>query len=67
MKRWRHFLVVIGIIPFLVIYVAFFMYIFDFITGYHWSLDWLIYIIVGLLWLYPAAKVIKWLADHESY
>ena len=43
------------------------MYIFDFITGYHWSLDWLIYIIVGLLWLYPAAKVIKWLADHESH
>ncbi len=67
MKRWRHFIVVIGIIPFLVLYVVFFMYIFDFITGYYWLLDWLIYIMVGLLWLYPAGKVVKWLAVHESH
>ena len=67
MKRWRHFIVVIGIIPFLVLYVVFFMYIFEFITGYHWLLDWLIYIMVGLLWLYPAGKVVKWLADNESH
>jgi len=66
-KRWRHFIVVIGIIPFLVLYVVFFMYIFDFITGYYWLLDWLIYIMVGLLWLYPAGKVVKWLAVHESH
>ena len=66
-QRWRHFIVVIGIIPFLVLYVVFFMYIFDFITGYYWLLDWLIYIMVGLLWLYPAGKVVKWLADHESH
>ena len=67
MKRWRHFIVVIGIIPALIIYVAFFMYIFDFITGYFWFLDWITYVMAGLLWLYPAAKVIKWLADHESH
>ena len=67
MKRWRHFIVVIGIIPALIIYVAFFMYTFDFITGYFWLLDWITYIVAGLLWLYPAAKVIKWLADHESH
>ena len=67
MKRWRHFVVVICIIPFFMLYVSFFMYIFDFITGYHWSLDWLIYIVAGLLWLYPSVKVIKWLADHESH
>ena len=67
MKRWRHFIVVIGIIPALIIYVAFFMYTFDFITGYFWLLDWITYIIAGFLWLYPAAKVIKWLADHESH
>ena len=67
MKRWRHFIVVIGIIPALIIYVAFFMYTFDFITGYFWLLDWITYIIAGLLWLYPSAKVIKWLADHESH
>ena len=67
MKRWRHLIVVIGIIPSLIIYVAFFMYIFDYITGYHWSIDWLIYVIAGLLWLYPATKVIKWLADNEAH
>ncbi len=41
------------------------MYIFDYITGYHWSIDWLIYILAGFLWLYPATKVIKWLADKD--
>ena len=43
------------------------MYTFDFITGYFWLLDWITYVMAGLLWLYPAAKVIKWLADHESH
>jgi hypothetical protein len=27
----------------------------------------LIYIIAGLLWLYPAAKVITWLANNEAH
>ena len=67
MKRWRHLIVVIGIIPSLIIYVAFFMYIFEYITGYHWLIDWLIYIIAGFLWLYPATNVIKWLADNEAH
>ncbi|MDC3116887.1 DUF2842 domain-containing protein [Alphaproteobacteria bacterium] len=66
MKRWRHFVVVIGIMPALVIYISFFMYIFDFITGYYWFLDWFIYLIAGLLWLYPAIKIISWLANYES-
>ena len=43
------------------------MYNFDYITGYHWSIDWLIYILAGFLWLYPATKVIKWLADNEAH
>ena len=67
MKRWRHFTVVLGVIPLLILYIAFFMYVFEFITGHFWLLDWIIYILAGLLWLYPAAKVIKWLADHEAY
>ncbi len=67
MKRWRHFIVVLGIIPSLILYISFFMYVFEFITGYFWFFDWLIYIFAGLLWLYPAVKVIKWLADHESH
>jgi len=67
MKRWRHFTVVIGVIPLLILYIAFFMYVFEFITGHFWLLDWIIYILAGLLWLYPAAKVIKWLADYEAH
>ena len=67
MKRWRHFTVVVGIVPALIIYVAMFMYIFEYVTGYFWLLDWLIYIIAGLLWLYPAAKVITWLANNEAH
>ena len=67
MKRWRHFIVVIGVIPILILYIAFFMYVFEFITGYFWLFDWIIYILAGLLWLYPSARVIKWLADHESH
>ena len=67
MKRWRHFLVVVGTIPALVIYVAIWMFLFDYITGYFWLLDWIIYIIAGFLWLYPATKVINWLADYESH
>ena len=67
MKRWRHFLVVVGTIPALVIYVALWMFLFDYITGYFWLLDWIIYIIAGFLWLYPATKVINWLADYESH
>ena len=67
MKRWRHFIVVIGIVPLLIVYVAFFMYAFDFVTGFNWLIDWVIYILAGLLWLYPAAIVIKWLADHEAH
>ena len=67
MKRWRHFIVVIGVIPLLILYIAFFMYVFEFITGYFWLFDWIIYILAGLLWLYPSARVIKWLADHESH
>ena len=66
MKRWRHFIVVLGIIPFFTIYVSFFMYIFDFITGYHWSIDWIVYIVAGLIWLYPATKIVGWLSNNEA-
>ena len=66
MKRWRHFVIVIGIIPTFIIYVGLFMYLFEFVTGYFWFIDWLIYILAGLLWLYPAIKVVKWLANNEA-
>ena len=51
--------------PIIIIYVTFFMYIFDFITGYHWSIDLVDIHFSSFLWLYPATKVIKWLADNN--
>jgi|TARA_B110000305_G_scaffold144778_1_gene160970 hypothetical protein len=43
------------------------MVLFEYVTGFYWLLDWLIYIISGLVWIYPAAKIIKWLADNEAH
>ena len=51
----------------MVLYVALFMFLFEYITGYSMILDWVVYILAGFLWLIPATKVIKWLADHESH
>ena len=42
MKRWRHFVIVIGIIPAFIIYVGLFMYVFEYITGYFWFIDWVL-------------------------
>ncbi|MDA0763064.1 MAG: DUF2842 domain-containing protein [Proteobacteria bacterium] len=67
MKRWRHFIVVIGTIPSLLVYIILCMVLFEYVTGFYWLLDWLIYIISGLVWIYPAAKIIKWLADNEAH
>ncbi len=43
-----------------------FMFIFEYITGYYWLIDWLIYVMAGLIWIYPAILVIKWLANKEA-
>ncbi len=67
MKRWRHFVVIIFLIPFFIIYFWLSSYFIDIATGYNMILDWLIYILVGFAWMYPAIKVIKWLAKHESF
>ncbi len=66
MKRWRHFLVTILIVPSLGIYVWFASIILDFLIGFHFLIDFLIYFVMGILWILPATVVIKWLAKHES-
>ena len=66
MKRWRHFLVTLLTIPFLIIYIWIAMAVADIFTGYHFIIDCIIYIIMGLFWLFPASIVIKWLANHEA-
>ena len=65
MKRWRHFLVTILIVPSLGIYVWFASIILDILIGFHFLIDFLIYLVMGILWILPATLVIKWLAKHE--
>ena len=67
MKRWRHFLVTLLTIPFLIIYIWFALIVVDFLTGYYFIVDCIIYVAMGLLWLLPASIIIKWLANHEAH
>ena len=65
-RRWRHLIVAIGMIPALVIYLGLMMQIADFVTDIHIILDFLFYAVAGLLWIPLAGKVVGWLAEHES-
>jgi|TARA_B100000035_G_scaffold155337_1_gene132313 cytochrome c oxidase subunit IV len=67
MKRWRHFIVIILLIPFFLLYLWLSSYLIDYFTGQNQYLDWALYIVIGLAWIYPAIKVINWLAKHESF
>ena len=66
MRRWRHLIVAVGIVPTLVIYIGLMMQIADFVTDIHIILDFLFYAVAGLAWIPLAGKVVGWLATHES-
>ena len=66
MKRWRHLLVAVGMVPALVIYLGLVMRIADYVTDIHIILDFLFYVVAGLAWIPLAGKVVSWLAAHES-
>ena len=66
MKRWRHLLVAVGMVPALVIYLGLVMQIADFVTDIHIVVDFLFYAVAGLVWILLAGKVVGWLATHES-
>ena len=66
MRRWRHLIVAVGMVPALVIYIGLMMQIADFVTDIHIILDFLFYAVAGLLWIPLAKKVVGWLAKHES-
>ena len=66
MKRWRHLLVAVGMVPGLVIYLGLVMQIADFVTDKHIVVDFLFYAVAGLAWIPLAGKVVSWLARHES-
>ena len=67
MKRWRHFLVAIMIVPVLAAYIAIAALLADFITGVSFLIDLLYYFTAGLIWIPGAAIIIKWLADNEAH
>ena len=66
MKRWRHLLISIATVPAISIYAVLCVFLADYLTGMHWLLDSLFYLVAGLAWLYPAGFVINWLASHEA-
>ena len=66
MARWRHFIVAIGMVPALIIYLGLVLQLADYVTDIHISLDFLFYTVAGLVWIPLAGKVVGWLAKHES-
>lgn len=67
MKRWRHLIVAIGMVPILVIYLGLVMQIADYVSDIHIILDFIFYLVAGLAWIPLAGKVVAWLAKHESH
>lgn len=66
MKRWRHLIIAVCLVPAISFYVMLCLYLAGFLTGLHWALDLVYFIFAGLAWLYPAGWVVKWLAATES-
>ena len=66
MRRWRHLIVALGMVPALVIYLVLVMQIADFVTDIHFLVDFLFYAVAGLAWIPLAGKVVGWLVTHES-
>ena len=66
MKRWRHLIIAVCLVPAICIYVMLCLYVAGFVTGLHWAVDLIYFLIAGLAWLSPAGRVISWLAASES-
>ena len=64
--RWRHLLITIFIIPYLIIYAIIAIFFIDLISGINWILDLLVYAIIGFLWIIPTIPFVNWLAKNES-
>ena len=66
MRRWRHFLVAILVVPVLSGYIILATMFSEFIVGKSLFVDFIFYLIAGLIWIPGAAVVIRWLADKEA-
>ena len=67
MKRWRHLLVALLVVPALTLYIIAAMALSQLIIGLSDVLDLVYYIVAGLVWIPGAAIVIRWLADNEAH
>lgn len=67
MKRWRHLLVALLVVPALTLYIIAAMLLSQYITGFYGVIDLVYYIVAGLAWIPGAAIVIRWLVDNEAH
>ena len=66
MRRWRHLLVAILVVPVLTGYIILVTNFSEFIVGKSLFIDFIFYLLAGLIWIPGAAVVIRWLADKEA-
>ena len=66
MRRWRHLLVAILVVPVLTGYIILATTFSEFIVGRSLFVDFIFYLLAGLIWIPGAAVVIRWLADKEA-
>ena len=66
MRRWRHLLVAILVVPGLTGYIILVIIFSEFIVGKSLFVDFIFFLLAGLIWIPGAAIVIRWLADKEA-
>ena len=66
MRRWRHLLVAILVVPVLIGYIILATIFSEVIAGKSLFVDFIFYLLAGLIWIPGAAVVIRWLADKEA-
>ena len=64
--RWRHLLISIMIIPYLITYTVIAIFFIDLFSEIHWFIDLIFYIIFGFLWILPIIPFVNWLAKKEN-
>ena len=64
--RWRHLLISIMIIPYLMAYTVIAIFFIDLFSEIHWFIDLIFYIIFGFLWILPSIPFVNWLANKEN-
>ena len=64
--RWRHLLISILIIPYLITYTVIAIFFIDLFSEIHWLIDLIFYIILGFLWILPSIPFVNWLAKKEN-